>query len=355
MSAVLEAPAPAGAAAEFDRRFYACAVDRLVAWGLYAVAGAIVWRTLIDQGRVLAGVGAIALVVAAVSLISAVVLGITGITPGKALTGLRVVDDRTGEPIGVVAAILRGLVLGVAGLPTFGLGLATLAWTAMLDPGRRRRAWHDHLAHAVVVDVRPVQEVELAPQVRPRGIVNLTALRLVPASRAPAPVPARPVPPRLPPSAPPTTPALPIPAPPIPTPAAAPSPAAPTVPPAPAPRHAAATTADGARWRVAFDSGEAFVVEGLALVGRSPEARPGEPVRHLVPLSSDDMSVSKTHAQFQVVPDGDLVVMDRGSTNGSLLVRQGSIRELAAGRPVTLRDGDVVRFGDRSMTVSHQP
>jgi hypothetical protein len=107
-----------------------------------------------------------------------------------------------------------------------------------------------------------------------------------------------------------------------------------------------------ARWLVSFDSGESFVVEGLALVGRRPEPRPGEPVRHLVPLPSADMSLSKTHAQFQVAPDGVLVVMDRGSTNGSILIRQGSSRPLGAGRPTTLVEGDLVRFGDRQMTAT---
>jgi hypothetical protein len=109
-----------------------------------------------------------------------------------------------------------------------------------------------------------------------------------------------------------------------------------------------------ARWRVTFDSGESFLVEGLALVGRRPEPRAGEPVRHLVPLRSGDMSLSKTHAQFQVAPDGVLVVMDRGSTNGSILIRQGVSRELTAGRPATLLDGDRVRFGDRQMTVARE-
>jgi hypothetical protein len=105
------------------------------------------------------------------------------------------------------------------------------------------------------------------------------------------------------------------------------------------------------RWRVSFDTGEAFVVEGLALVGRRPEARAGEPARHLVPLRSSDMSLSKTHAQFQVTPAGTLVVMDRGSTNGSVVMRQGVPKPLTAGRPMTLLAGDTVRFGDREMTV----
>jgi hypothetical protein len=102
-----------------------------------------------------------------------------------------------------------------------------------------------------------------------------------------------------------------------------------------------------------FDTGERVGVDGLVLVGRRPEGRSGEAVRHLVALPSSDMSLSKTHAQVQVARDGALVVMDRGSTNGSVLVRQGVSRPLSGGKPATLLEGDVVRFGDRSMEVSH--
>ena len=96
------------------------------------------------------------------------------------------------------------------------------------------------------------------------------------------------------------------------------------------------------------------MVAGLTLVGRRPEARPGEPVHRLLRIGSQDLSVSKTHAQFQVVPDGALVVMDRGSTNGSVLLRGGVPRSLDAGAPATLRDGDRVRFGDREMRVARE-
>ena len=89
-------------------------------------------------------------------------------------------------------------------------------------------------------------------------------------------------------------------------------------------------------------------------MGRQPQGRPGEPVRHVVPLKSDNRSISKTHAQFQLAGDGALVVMDRGSTNGSILVRQGVPRELSPGKPATLLDGDKVLFGDREMTVSRE-
>jgi len=46
--------------------------------------------------------------------------------------------------------------------------------------------------------------------------------------------------------------------------------------------------------------------------------------------------------------------MDRGSTNGSILIRQGVTRELSPGKPATLLDGDRVLFGDREMTVSRE-
>jgi hypothetical protein len=211
----------------------------------------------------------------------------------------------------VLRAMQRTLILGVATLPTFGLGVATLAWTAVMDAGGMRRGWHDLVTDAVVVDVRPVPEAPAVTEQPPRQIVNLTAMRLVPPTlRESAPertvIRNRAIPPL-------------------------------------------------ARWRVSFDSGETFVVEGLAVVGRRPEPRPGEEVRHVIPLRSEDMSLSKTHAQFQVAPDGVLVVMDRGSTNGSVLIREGVPKDLQAGKPTTLLPGDEVAFGDRRMTVAREP
>jgi hypothetical protein len=217
------------------------------------------------------------------------------------------------------------------------------------DPGGRRRGWHDLRARSWVVDVRPPEEPPAEAVDVPRPVVNLTAMRLVPPSPTP---PARP-------------PALPLPHDPeAPTPVSprqglgwplvggtpdgqGPRPAAPPETPSPGRRIRQAT-----RWRVAFDTGEELDVEGLVLVGRRPEPRPGEPVGTLLALSSSDMSLSKTHAQFQVVPDGALVVMDRGSTNGSVLVRGGLYKQLEGGRPATLKHGDRVRFGDREMTVA---
>ena len=339
-----------------DRRFYAFVIDRLLLWGAYAAAAWAAYELLIEPGDLWPGVAAIAGAVLLLGLVMALLVGRYGLTPGKAALGLRVLSAEDARPIGLRRALLRTVVLGVATLPTVGFGAAALAWTAMVDPTGWRRGWHDLRAGSVVVDVRPVPVEEEPEEEAPRQVVNLTAMRLVPAS----PTPPRRVPTRgkRPPAPPPD-----------PTP-----PAKRTVTPrqglgwplvgdAPAgqapPLHGAQPAApvpappeDAPRWQVTFDTGETFEVRGLTLVGRRPEPRPGEPVKRLVALPSDDMSLSKTHAQFQVVPDGALVVMDRGSTNGSLLVRAGVVKQLAGGRPATLRDGDRVRFGDREMTVA---
>ncbi len=340
--------------AELDRRFYAFAIDRLLGWILVALVGVGAWFVLHDAWLVVAVVIG---VMTMVWLVLGVLLGVTGNSPGKSMVGLRIVHHGTGEPIGVGRALLRSLVLAMASLPTFGLGLVTLAWTAVADHAHQRRGWHDHLAQSVVLDVRPIEAREVAAvDDAPRHVVNLTAMRLIPAPPVEAAAPPRrasaehsvrrqPV----------GSGATPQTQPPVPM---APQPPAHLARPAPDEGRTVVRPRPGApvgpRWRVTFDNGETFVVEGLALVGRRPEPRSGEQVHHLVPLSSHDMSVSKTHAQFGPTGDGVLVVMDRGSTNGSVLIRQGVSRPLTAGRPTTLVDGDAVSFGDRTMTVARE-
>jgi len=356
-------------AADLDHRFYAFAVDRAVAWGVDLVAAVLIVRAL-GPDQVWAAVGAIAAVVLVVGGALAVVLGLTGSSPGNALVSIRVVRHDTAAPIGVGPALLRQLVLGAATLPTLGLGTAALAWTATADPSGRRRGWHDHLVGSVVVDARPAPAEEPVADLAPRHVVNLTAMRLVPVPEPPPPVRvARPA------SPPPPAPQVREPAPPQPAPArhaAAPAPVAVAAAPAPTtgtrqqlgfplvpePRpdadpggaHAAPR---GPRWRLGFDTGESVEVEGPVLVGRRPEPQDGEQVAHLVPLPSEDMSLSKTHACVQVTAEGSLVVVDRGSTNGSILIRHGVPRGLAPDRAATLLAGDRVRLGDREMTVGH--
>ncbi|TYL44996.1 RDD family protein, partial [Nocardioides sp. BGMRC 2183] len=172
-------------AADLERRFTAYAVDRLLAWGVAAGIGYGVGR-LVAPGEFLPAAGIAIGALLLIGTVTAVVLGLTALTPGMAFTGLRVVRAADGMPIGVGAALLRTIVLGLAGLPTLGLGAAMLAWTAAMDPSGRRRARHDRIGDAVVVDVRPRPVVEVEADDRPQQIVNLTAMRLLP---SPAPQP----------------------------------------------------------------------------------------------------------------------------------------------------------------------
>ena len=162
----LGAGPPTFPVAGLERRFHAFVVDRLIVWGLYAACAVVVWHLLADSGFWV-GAGVVLGVVVLVTLVSSAFLGLAGSSPGKSLAGLRVVHHDTGTPIGFGRALLRSVVLGLSSLPTFGLGLATLAWTAVAEAGHRRRGWHDHVSHAIVVDVRPVLEpttVEVAPR-----------------------------------------------------------------------------------------------------------------------------------------------------------------------------------------------
>jgi len=370
--------------ADPDRRFYAWVIDRLISLVVYAVAAAVAYVALIRPGHALLGVVVVVVVALVVWFVGALMTGLAGVTPGKSMCGLKVVNAATGQPVGLGAALLRQAIVGVGGYPTAGLGDATLAWMATLDDAGLRRAWHDRVIGSVVADVRPQPVLPVNEEQAPERVVNLTAMRLMPAEAVPATRGAQaghghgsaPVPTgtsQIPPtgtaaSAAPAAPLTPTPdlAPAashrFPMPARVPRPAPvdePSAPPAPAVPRATSTPAgpgvpSPARWRVAFDTGQSFVVTGLALVGRSPEPRPGEQAAHLVPLQSTDMSLSKTHAQFGVVPDGTLVVMDRGSTNGTVLLRGGVAKPLPARQPATLLPGDRVRFGDREMTVARE-
>ena len=127
-----------------------------------------------------AGVVAVAAAVLVVGCVSAAVLGRTGRSPGRAALGLRVVRARDGAPLGLRPALLRSLVVFLGSVPTFGFGVAMLAWTALMDRDREGRGWHDHLTGSVVLDVRAPEAVEEEVVERPRPVVNLTALRLIP-------------------------------------------------------------------------------------------------------------------------------------------------------------------------------
>lgn len=100
-----------------------------------------------------------------------------------------------------------------------------------------------------------------------------------------------------------------------------------------------------------FDTGERVVVEGDGLVGRAPDAEPG--LTHLVAVDDPDSSISRVHLAFGQERRGNrLWFVDRGSTNGTVLVRpDGTELALAPGKRARVEAGWIVRFGRRSIEV----
>ncbi|MDD7930590.1 RDD family protein [Microbacterium thalli] len=135
--------------------------------------------------------------------------------------------------------------------------------------------------------------------------------------------------------------------------AAPPAPVAPAAPQAAAsvPPMATPPTASDAV-ALTLDSGDTIAVSGGGVVlGRAPATGPGDVDVLPVPVVDPTRSISKTHWAL-LRQDGRVVALERGSTNGSVLVRGGAEQALEPGRPVEVRDGDTIRFGDRHAVVA---
>jgi uncharacterized RDD family membrane protein YckC len=140
-------PAPtAGRYADWGERVAATLTD-----GVLVLAVVMVGGVLTDLNEAFAGLMALALFATLVSL--AWLNGSRGMTPGKALMGLRVVraSDRSllGGPVGLLRAVLLGLMATVSG--GF-LAILSLLWPLW---GRRRQTLHDKLTNAVVLGGYP--------------------------------------------------------------------------------------------------------------------------------------------------------------------------------------------------------
>ncbi|GGD22891.1 FHA domain-containing protein [Nocardioides daphniae] len=230
--------------------------------------------------------------------------GATGRTPGRLLARTVLVDHRSGRPPGAGRGVLRTTCLTLAGLPTAGLAWALLALGAATDPAGGRRGWHDRWFGTRVRGVGGA--LPPSPTVSEPPSVNLMALRLgQTVERVEVPHPRTGSGPVLP-----------------------------------------------QRWQVECDRGETFDVVDRLVVGRRPAAAADAPAEPgWARLVSADGSLSATHAELAALPDGSLVLRDRGSRNGTLLVRGGAARTLTPGRPTTVLPGDRIRVGDRWMRV----
>jgi uncharacterized RDD family membrane protein YckC len=106
-----------------------------------------------------------------------------------------------------------------------------------------------------------------------------------------------------------------------------------------------------ASWRAVLDDGREIVVDGLVLLGRNPQARPGEEHATLIKVADTTRTVSKSHLEINLDSHG-LHVVDRGSTNGSTVTSvSGVSRRCAPGEPIQVEPGSIVSFGDHWLEV----
>lgn len=103
----------------------------------------------------------------------------------------------------------------------------------------------------------------------------------------------------------------------------------------------------GHRLVFTWDDGTRVSVSRRTIFGRNPAAEEGAII---VPVRDETLSLSKTHFEAAAEPSGGWV-LDRHSTNGMTLVRDGQRIACPAGQRVPVRLGDAIEIGDRIVTV----
>ncbi|MCR2811343.1 MULTISPECIES: RDD family protein [unclassified Microbacterium] len=103
----------------------------------------------------------------------------------------------------------------------------------------------------------------------------------------------------------------------------------------------------GHRLVFTWDDGTRVSVSRRTIFGRNPAPEDGAVV---VPVRDETLSLSKTHFEAAAESSGGWV-LDRHSTNGTTLVREGQRIACPAGQRVPVRLGDAIEIGDRIVTV----
>ena len=103
----------------------------------------------------------------------------------------------------------------------------------------------------------------------------------------------------------------------------------------------------GHRLVFTWDDGTRVSVSRRTIFGRNPAPEDGAVV---VPVRDETLSLSKTHFEAAAESSGGWV-LDRHSTNGMTLVREGQRIACPAGQRVPVRLGDAIEIGDRIVTI----
>lgn len=103
----------------------------------------------------------------------------------------------------------------------------------------------------------------------------------------------------------------------------------------------------GHRLVFTWDDGTRVAVSRRTVFGRNPAPEDGAAV---VSVRDETLSLSKTHFEAAAEASGGWV-LDRHSTNGMILVRDGQRIACPAGQRVAVRLGDAIEIGDRIVTI----
>lgn len=96
-----------------------------------------------------------------------------------------------------------------------------------------------------------------------------------------------------------------------------------------------------------WDDGFRVEATGRTVIGRNPVVEDGA---RAVTVDDTTMSLSKTH--FEVSVEGDRVTLvDRHSTNGVTIARQGSSFTATPGEPTPIAAGDELTIGERTVSI----
>ncbi len=326
-----------GEVAPVGARIGALAIDQV----LVCAIGAVV---LSAAGLIGAGDGAVhAPLVAGAAMAVAVMAqwaaeARTGITVGNLLVGIRTVASSTGQPAGLGRVMLRAVVQGLGSVVPL-VGVYVVAGSGAWDASPTQRGWHDKAAGTMVL------RRDAAGRERTLTVPTPSAAGLAAPGQAPTPAPDSLLPaPSLPPGP------APVSVPAVPASAAAREPARESASGARPPSGSSPITLATQIWLV-FDTGESLAVAGDGAVGRQPRGADGGALTHAVAIDDPSRSISKLHLVFGPEPGG-LWVVDRGSTNGTVIVSpDGVMRALPAGVRAHVAPGWVVRFGERAFRV----
>ncbi|MGM7667911.1 RDD family protein [Microbacterium sp. A93] len=397
-----------GTVAQTSRRAVAYIIDAAIAAGIGIVLGIILAVVAVSAGLE----GMLGVLAIGGPLISVVMLGwfivYTLMQSGRGsigmrAQGIRLVREVDGAPLGFGMTLVRNIIFGLAASIVVGY------FTPLFDGSGRFQGWHDKVAKSLMLESRtlptagsaaapPTQAMQVPPR-PPLPSVQPGAPTLAAAPRPTVPqmpmVPQMPVVPRMPavpamPSVAPVAPDAPVPPAPV---AAAPRPPAPvaedaliafvpgvtqdappqrpeqiddvtvslpdperTTVPDLVPVSYEAESEDiedtrisipGHRLVFTWDDGTRVPVSGRTIFGRNPQPEQGATI---VSVRDETLSLSKTHFEAGGDVSGGWV-MDRHSTNGVTIVRDGERITCAPGEQVGIRLGDAIEIGDRIVTI----